>query len=94
MLYVWAGSILALIIVAWLLYCVAAIHRLEAKVDRLLQVLEPPDSIAKPVPLSVQDLARAGLKLEAIRQYREETGCSLLEAKQAVDAFLDSRENV
>jgi ribosomal protein L7/L12 len=94
MLYIWGGLLLLLIVAAMFLASVLALLRIEAKVDRLLRQIERPEDVAKQVPLSVQDLARAGLKLEAIRQYREETGCSLMEAKQVVEAFIESRESV
>lgn len=73
-------------------YLFLVLFRIEAKVDRLLRQFERPADVAKSVPQSVQDLARAGLKLEAIKLYREQTGCSLKEAKDAVDAFTESRD--
>ena len=37
-----------------------------------------------------QQLAREGKKLEACKHYKEEMGVSLMEAKKAVEAFMDS----
>jgi len=68
--------------------------RLEKKVDLLLQVLgiEYRDDVP-PGPLSqeVQELARnPAQKIQAIKVHREQTGIGLQEAKDAVEAFIDS----
>lgn len=51
-------------------------------------------SAAGPEALSVQvmELIAAGRKIEAIRVYREATGCGLLEAKNAVEAIEAGRQ--
>ena len=68
--------------------------RLEKKVDLILQHLgiDYRDDVP-PCPLSpeVQELARNPLqKIQAIKVHREQTGVGLREAKDAVEAFIDS----
>lgn len=64
--------------------------RLERKVDQIFSHLDlkfdeqGPDSH---LPKTVVDLARAGRKIEAIKEYRTLTGASLLAAKQAVESI-------
>lgn len=68
--------------------------RLEKKVDLILQHLGiefkddcPPSSLSS----AVQELARnPSQKIQAIRLHREQTGVGLKEAKDAVEAFIDS----
>jgi hypothetical protein len=53
-----------------------------------------PDTLIPILPLSnrVKELASDPTKkIEAIKVHREETGASLADAKQAVDAFTDKR---
>ncbi|WP_254507758.1 ribosomal protein L7/L12 [Anatilimnocola floriformis] len=73
---------------------------LDAKqiVDRLAveqlanrQAIEPVQILAQPSPVidrqQIEQLVRQGQKLEAIKIYRQQAGCSLLEAKQEVEAL-------
>src|SRR5262249_19019814 len=64
--------------------------RNERKLNALLQhfSIHPPPALSD----RVKDLARDPLrKIEAIKVYREETGASLAEAKEAVEAFINSK---
>lgn len=58
--------------------------RIEKKLDALLHAAGI--TVNEPVDAEVRDLARNGRKIEAIKLYRERTGCGLAEAK----AFIDS----
>jgi Ribosomal protein L7/L12 C-terminal domain len=64
---------------------VAALSRLDAKLDALLRhsgvVFEPYES----VPPGVVDALRRGEKIKAIKQYREATGAGLKDAKDFVE---------
>ena len=67
---------------------------LERAVERLSQqsnppITLPPRKIADQAELSpaVQELLRSGNTVGAIQQHRLDTGCSLAEAKAAVDSF-------
>ncbi len=54
------------------------------------QAMRPKNPNAAPLSDRVKELARdPELKIEAIKAYREETGASLAEAKDAVEAFMD-----
>lgn len=67
------------------------IERLERKLDLILRGLKI--DVADQLKLSerVRELAAdPGKKLEAIGTYREETGCDLAEAKDAVEIYLSS----
>lgn len=44
-----------------------------------------------PISKAVQDLARSGKKIEAIKQLRVETGLGLREAKERVDALMEEQ---
>jgi hypothetical protein len=73
------------------------IRRDLARVDRKLNLLlkEMNISFEEVGGLSdrVKELARdPSRKIEAIKAYREETGAGLAEAKQTVEAFIDSLE--
>jgi|GEM_PF-1764583 len=73
------------------------IRRDLARVDRKLSLLlkEMNISFEEAGGLSdrVKELARdPSRKIEAIKAYREETGAGLAEAKQTVEAFIDSLE--
>jgi hypothetical protein len=73
------------------------IRRDLARVDRKLSLLlkEMNISCDEVGGLSdrVKELARdPSRKIEAIKAYREETGAGLAEAKQTVEAFIDSLE--
>ena len=72
-----------------------AIRRDVARVDRKLNLILRQMNISfeefTGMSDRVKDLARdPGRKIEAIKAYREETGAGLAEAKQAVEAFIDS----
>lgn len=62
--------------------------RLESKIDAVMQNLgitwEPPAPGGSDTVISH---LRAGRKIEAIKNYREETGAGLKEAKEAVEAI-------
>jgi len=73
----------------------SAIRRDVARVDRKLNLILRQMNISfeefTGMSDRVKDLARdPGRKIEAIKAYREETGAGLAEAKQAVEAFIDS----
>ena len=72
----------------------AQLARLERKVDLILQHLGITYvETAPPCPLSpeVQDLARdPSRKIAAIKLHREQTGVGLKEAKDAVEAFIET----
>jgi len=60
--------------------------QLERRVDAIMRhlgIAEP--TIATTASARVQELARQGDKIHAIKQYREETGVGLAEAKAVVD---------
>lgn len=65
------------------------LKRLEGKIDLLLKhaglEYDPYAAISE----SVADALRAGRKIEAIKIYRAETGASLREAKDYVEAVAD-----
>jgi ribosomal protein L7/L12 len=71
----------------------ASVKRIERKVARLenylmliLNHLEIP--VASPLSPQVQELAQdPARKIAAIKQYREETGAGLKEAKEAIEEF-------
>jgi ribosomal protein L7/L12 len=73
----------------------ARVVELERKVEYLMQRLGAGEQISSitrmtpssPVPPEIADLARLGQKIEAIKRYRELTGASLREAKEAIDAI-------
>lgn len=69
------------------------VSRLERQLDRIVRGLDI--YVAGMLNLSdrVKELAADPTrKLEAIRAYREETGCGLAEAKDAVELYLASRK--
>ncbi len=64
--------------------------RSERKLNALLRhfSIDPAPGLSD----RVRDLARDPMrKIEAIKVYREETGASLAEAKEAVEAFINSK---
>jgi ribosomal protein L7/L12 len=66
------------------------IGELERRVQHLyttLDVAPPPAGVTTLSP-QVQQLVQQGNTIEAIGQYRAETGLSLAEAKAAIDGFL------
>ena len=64
------------------------VARLEHLVDHLYDRLDiaPPPTGQTALSPAVLDLLQQGNELEAIKQYRAETGLSLGEAKAAIDA--------
>ncbi len=63
----------------------AATVRLERKLDLLLRNSNV--DVSKAAEDEAAALARAGKKIEAIRLYRELTGCGLAEAKAKVESL-------
>lgn len=66
----------------------ARLRRVERKLTLLLRFMQV--DLSQPISLSpaVQELARSGKKIEAIKAHRKETGVGLAEAKEAVEGFL------
>jgi hypothetical protein len=64
--------------------------RTEHKLNALLRHFNI--DLTQGIPLSdqVKELARDKGKISAIKVYRQETGASLVEAKAAVEAYMDS----
>ena len=63
--------------------------RLRRQVDAIMKHLglpEPPTSSAERLSPQVLELVAKGRKIEAIRLYREETGESLKQARNAIEA--------
>lgn len=70
----------------------ARIARIEHKLNLLLR--DSGIDLTKGSPLSdrVKELARdPARKIEAIKVYREETGAGLAQAKEAVEAYMNSQ---
>jgi len=91
----WLGTIFAVLV----LFLLTAermrarhdIARVDRKLNAVLKHLN--FSVAEAFSMSerVQEAARdPGRKIEAIKLYREESGASLLEAKENIEAFIDS----
>lgn len=59
--------------------------RIEKKLDALLAAAGL--STDEPDHADIRDLARRGRAIEAIKLYRERTGCGLAEAKAYVDSL-------
>jgi Ribosomal protein L7/L12 C-terminal domain len=67
------------------------VARLDRKLNLLLQQMNISFDEHGGMSDRVKDLARdPSRKIEAIKAYREETGAGLAEAKQAVEAFIES----
>jgi ribosomal protein L7/L12 len=68
------------------------IGELERRVKHLYETL----NVSDPPPVSttlspeVQQLVRQGKTIEAIKQYRAETGLGLTEAKAAIDEYVEA----
>src|SRR5262245_34613493 len=70
----------------------SAIARIQRKLNLILQHLNVDPSQRLCMSERVQQLARDPPgKIEAIKVYREETGAGLAEAKEAVEAYIDSQ---
>jgi len=70
------------------------IRRLEQKVDLILKHLgiQYRDAIGDLLSDKVKSLAEdPSQKIAAIKLHREETGCGLREAKEAIEAYIDGR---
>jgi hypothetical protein len=71
----------------------ARLHRVEQKLDLILEHLgigaEPEPSDPGQWPVQIRRPADQGQKIEAIKAYREFFGSSLLEAKNAVEAYMN-----
>jgi len=81
----------ALVVVVSYLDTKARIARIEHKLNLLLQ--QSGIDVLKGLRLSdrVKELARdPARKIEAIKAYRDETGTGLAEAKEAVEAYINS----
>ncbi len=64
---------------------IAALSRLEAKVDLLLKNANIKYDPVANAPSEVIEALRRGAKIEAIKRYREQTGAGLREAKDFVE---------
>jgi hypothetical protein len=64
---------------------IAALSRLEAKVDLLLKHSGIKFDPYANLPQDITDAVRAGRKIEAIKLYRQSHGCSLKEAKDVIE---------
>ncbi len=71
---------------------VAGLRRIERKLDLIMARLEIED--VRPELAEVTDLIGRGKRIAAIKAYREATGASLREAKDAVDELADGRRRV
>jgi ribosomal protein L7/L12 len=77
-------------------FAVAALVNIYEKLDQIAKAVKRADSasmLAQRQPLSarVKQLAiDPNNKIEAIKVYREETGASLAEAKEVVEAFINN----
>lgn len=65
----------------------AALARIEAKLDRLLEALDVESPQSAGADEQVLNLVRQGRKIEAIKLHRERTGLGLAEAKAYVDSL-------
>jgi ribosomal protein L7/L12 len=65
----------------------ARLSAIERKLDIIMDSLGLKDPVQAPpsVMEEIQDLVRAGRKIDAIKIYRERTGVGLAEAKAAID---------
>lgn len=64
------------------------VRRLERKLDLVLRAMNITPDACDELSEAVKEIARdPNRKIEAIKAYREETGASLMEAKQAVENY-------
>lgn len=66
------------------------LNRIESKLDQLLALSQQKTSPASPAPdpyVEVRASLAQGMKIQAIKLYRELTGVGLKEAKEAVEAM-------
>ena len=89
----WAvGAFLILIALASRLDTKARVGRIERKLNALLRHHGVDPTQGLPLSERVKQLAGdPARKIEAIKVYREETGAELVEAKEAVEAYIHSR---
>jgi ribosomal protein L7/L12 len=67
------------------------VARVERKLNRILEQMNITFDESSGLSDRVKELARdPHRKIEAIKVYREETGTSLLAAKEAVEAYIES----
>lgn len=66
------------------------LRRTERKLALLLRYFQVDVNQLIPLSETVQELAKSGNKIRAIKQYRQETGVGLAEAKEAVEKWLDA----
>ena len=70
-----------------------SLARIDRKLNLLLQHLNVDPSQRLRISERVKQLARdPANKIEAIKVYREETGAGLADAKEAVEAYIDSQQ--
>jgi ribosomal protein L7/L12 len=79
------GLILGLAVTFLVLSTVTAAGRMERKLDALIR--HAGIDLTKLAAEEAAVLARAGKKIEAIKVYREYTGCGLAEAKAKVESL-------
>jgi ribosomal protein L7/L12 len=65
----------------------ARLRAIERKLDMIIAALEIPEPTRSALDTQLLELARTGRKIEAIKVYREQTGASLADAKDHVDAL-------
>ncbi|MFR9776003.1 hypothetical protein ACL02O_08080 [Micromonospora sp. MS34] len=82
------GELVGLLVISWVLRRVSGMTWREALWPRREP---PPWSQLPPSMASVNELAQAGKKIQAIKMYRELTGASLAAGKQAVEAMIARR---
>ncbi len=87
--------IFGLIVLSTLFLLTSAMNNRLARIERKLTALLHHHNVditqGRPVSERVKEIARdPQRKIEAIKVYREETGSSLVEAKDAVEAFMNS----
>jgi ribosomal protein L7/L12 len=70
---------------AQIAYRLAALERNVNAIMQHLGMAVP--TVNTTASLEVQELARSGQKIQAIKQYRQETGADLATAKAAVDSL-------
>jgi ribosomal protein L7/L12 len=79
------GIMIGLIVAYVVLRAAAVVSRIERKLDLLIR--HSGIDLDKIAADEAAALARAGKKIEAIKAYRELTGCGLAEAKAKVESL-------
>ena len=80
-------SVMAVAFAAALFFLIVLIMR--SRKDQTITM--PTDTRMQPASQSIEDLVRAGRKIEAIKLLRVETGLGLKEAKDQIDALFSRR---